>query len=92
MKADPGTEQTVVFFLPAGGTTARTPSRQEFSGAAVLGQETQPVAQAAPGSLLLTVRLRVTGPRIEWRLRFPQAAAAQEAAPRDSAAPASARP
>jgi len=91
MKADPGTEQTVVFFLPAGVTTARTPSREEFSGAAVLGQETQPIAEAAPGSLLFTVRLRVTGPRIEWRLRFPQAAAAQKAAPRDNAAPISAR-
>jgi len=71
MKASPGTEQTLVFFLPTAGSRAYQPAHLSLAGARRLAASTAPV----PGEggsrrgLALTVKLQVTAPEISWRLR-----------------------
>jgi hypothetical protein len=87
MKADPGTEQTLIFYVPPTKNGRRSASRfclpngLAVSGAAVIGtrvagvwpQGGAPDAQTKQG-IAYAVEVSASAPQIGWRLKFPRSA------------------
>jgi len=63
MTADPGTQQTIIFYLPPGWQ----PPTAKVAGANLVGTATAP---CPGGGSLLKMRLAVYGQRLSWRLDF----------------------